>query len=579
MAGGSVPSASETRRAGAPPQRATVSDDAPLVAWRRDREPAPAPLSASAGEEAAVCLLFDGYLAGAGGPIAGAAAARAVAAAYRVHGSALAGALPGAWCAVLWDRRRSALVAATDAAALCPLYLRLDGPRVLLSTSLERLLAAAPRHVDADVLAWPLAGVAPPAGRTPWHGVRALAPGGCWTILVGSETQSVGWAAGPRPPFAGDAEQSAARLVELLDEVVPQHLAGLAAGITLSSGLDSSTLAAVAAAGGGPRPVALAWTSPELPEADESAGSGEVARHLGLATLWVDAAGHWPLRQRLELRPPACGPFATSYPGLWRETCRAARESGLSTVVTGSSGDHLFGGGVAPYADDLLTARWGRLLRQLRRHREVSDLGRLEMLRRFVAAPILRSYLPRWRDRVGRPQPWLGERARRLLAAAAPPPAGRGLPARRERSRLLADHGLGHALHQLGDLARAEGVSLRHPLLDVRLLDLALRVPPHHVFDAGIDKTILRRAMAGRLPASTLARRRRIVPTALAHRGFRERETATMWSLLTDMRTAALGLVDEAEARRSYRRYLDGDGAGVRVWWAASVEAWLRHHG
>ncbi|HYH45516.1 MAG TPA: asparagine synthase-related protein [Thermoanaerobaculia bacterium] len=128
----------------------------------------------------------------------------------------------------------------------------------------------------------------------------------------------------------------------------------------------------------------------------------------------------------------------------------------------------------------------------------------------------------------------------------------------------------------MNDLAAQHGVELRSPYLDHRLLEFATSIPAEQTFEGGVRKGIVRRAMAGRLPEEILTRHRKVMATPLFERGLRERETAKVWQLLTGMRAAELGWVDEGLLRAEYQSYLDGTTRRTRFWHALTLEAWLR---
>ncbi len=78
------------------------------------------------------------------------------------------------------------------------------------------------------------------------------------------------------------------------------------------------------------------------------------------------------------------------------------------------------------------------------------------------------------------------------------------------------------------------------------------------------------------LPSSIINRRSKIYLGAVSHRGLRERETAKVWALMTNMRAAEMGFVDEARLREEYQRYLDGKTRSTLFWHTLTLEAWLR---
>ena len=126
-------------------------------------------------------------------------------------------------------------------------------------------------------------------------------------------------------------------------------------------------------------------------------------------------------------------------------------------------------------------------------------------------------------------------------------------------------------------LASGAGIDLRHPLLDHRLAEFAVSLPSDQSLRAGERKHIVRNALRGYLPDEVLDRQDKIYPSTIADRGFRERERAKVRGLMTDMRAAELGFVDEKRLRDGYREYLAGRD-NTLFWFAITLEAWLRQH-
>ena len=74
-----------------------------------------------------------------------------------------------------------------------------------------------------------------------------------------------------------------------------------------------------------------------------------------------------------------------------------------------------------------------------------------------------------------------------------------------------------------------------------------------------------------------LEQRGKTTPEAIFDRGLRDRERDRVWPLLTRMRSADLGLVDEEKLRETYQRYLAGE-AKHGFWPALTLEDWLRRY-
>ena len=503
------------------------------------------------------------------------------AALYARLGDEAARALHGPFAWIVWDGDRRRLIAVRDRLGINELYYTRDRSEVLLAADVETLLegsgppALNPRAIRAQVQ-----GEAPCPGDTFYEGIAAVPPGSMLAVTRDRLETAVYW----RPEASqllelpdDDAYGRAFR--ELFLPIAAEYAAGGEAGVTLSGGLDSTTVAA-AVREAAPRTglTAFTWTAPELPEADESVAAAAVCRQLDCRTITISADRHWPLRSEPGIRPERATPFFNFFTDLWDATFSAAREQGVRVLFSGLSGDHLFGGDVFSYPDLLLTGRWRRLAAEVGEQRRHSELGATAILRWMALAPVANAYLPgRERDR-SRPMPWLGEALRQERPPTAPPLSRRLLPGRRERLRLLRDPLLREIAALLTRQATRHGIELRHPLLDHRLFDFAAALPTAQSFAAGKRKMILRHAMHGRLPAAVLDRRDKTYMAAIVRRGLRERGRAKVWALTTDMRAAQMGYVDQRRLRDAYTDYLMGRTESTRFWHTLTLEAWLRRY-
>ena len=70
----------------------------------------------------------------------------------------------------------------------------------------------------------------------------------------------------------------------------------------------------------------------------------------------------------------------------------------------------------------------------------------------------------------------------------------------------------------------------------------------------------------------------KIYLTALAERGFRQREYDKISSMFTNMRCADMGWVDEIALRKEYQDYLEGKTNRTLFWYALGLEDWLRRY-
>jgi hypothetical protein len=112
--------------------------------------------------------------------------------------------------------------------------------------------------------------------------------------------------------------------------------------------------------------------------------------------------------------------------------------------------------------------------------------------------------------------------------------------------------------------------------LDHRLLEFAASLPTDQTFRAAQRKIIVRNAMQGLLPPVVLEMWDKILPGAITHRGLREREQSKVLHLMTDMRAAELGFVDQPRLLQAYQDYLAGRNNSAIFWNTLTLEDWLR---
>ncbi|MCE3004770.1 MAG: asparagine synthase-related protein, partial [Xanthomonadaceae bacterium] len=230
-----------------------------------------------------------------------------------------------------------------DASGQRPLAWRLADDVLYVASSELAVLDAAQigaEPMPAAVAAF-CAGQAPPPGMTFLRGVEEVPPG-CVVRLDarGASTRAAGWRPSPRgaPRDVADAWREALQLA-----VQDALAAGSQAAISLSGGLDSSTLAAFSRGAARP-PFAASWRLPLELAADESRWIDAVAMALGLAQVSIDGSALAPLAegvaQPLQLESPLANPYRALKQALWG----AVREAGADVLLSGNYGDHLYPG-------------------------------------------------------------------------------------------------------------------------------------------------------------------------------------------------------------------------------------------
>jgi asparagine synthase (glutamine-hydrolysing) len=358
-------------------------------------------------------------------------------------------------------------------------------------------------------------------------------------LSAGAERRHLFWQPDLRLLRQSEAE-SVEQLRTLLGTAVRAQLrAPGPAAVLMSGGLDSTSVAAHAAraqAERGQPPVrAVSWRFRELTAADESAFAQAMMTAAGLAPVWIEGDGHWPLRGLDESTTDRSLPFDNPYRGLHAAAFSVAAAAGSRALLTGHFSDEMYHGVEAWWLRDALArGAWSVAARGVRD--ELRYRSRPEVWtpgwRRPLAVLLLGTMGERLRPQ--RPPEWLTPFARKALR---PPPARPSAESARsarhpeQAATLLAPFALMGIASEMRR-ARQHGVELRLPFRDRRLLELALRLPADHLARPGWRKRLVWCAAEGWLPDAVRLRRQMSDLGPLFARGVGEREHETVRRLL-----------------------------------------------
>ena len=297
---------------------------------------------------------------------------------YDRDGAAMVERLRGMFAFALWDAGRRGLLLARDPFGIKPLYYADDGKTLRAASQVKALLAG--RGIGGEPDPAGHAGFfllgSVPEPHTLYRAIRAL-PAGCTLWVDG------GGVGAPKSYFdvtrilvQTDGQPGAGPLRHhLLDSVRAHLVADVPVGVFLSAGLDSATIAALAAeVAGGNRldTLTLAFDEFAGTAADEAPLAEAVAADLGTrhVTRRVTGAAFRDDRDRLlaAMDQPTVDGVNVYF------VAKAAAEAGLKVALSGLGGDELFGGydsfrQVPRLVDGL--SRWpgvapaGRLFRRL----------------------------------------------------------------------------------------------------------------------------------------------------------------------------------------------------------------------
>jgi asparagine synthase (glutamine-hydrolysing) len=488
--------------------------------------------------------------------------------AYEEWGLGFAERLRGMFAIALWDARERRLVLARDPYGIKPLYYRdVDGELEFASE-----LRALPRgEIDLDALEALLAFNSVPSPFSIFQDTRKLPPG---HLLVWEKGRvELTRFARPAPALETRAEEEAELVEELrarLRDSVRAHLVSdVPVGVLLSGGVDSCTLAALAAEEV-TYPLHTFSIGFEERSFDELADARLVAQQYGTE------------HHELVLRPDAAlllpalaaafdEPFADSSALPTYLVSQLAADH-VKVALSGEGGDELFGG-YYTYAADLLAERFGGFAARLKPIVEALPTSSKRAsfdyrAKRFVRA----AHLPPLERHHGWKEIFSADARAELRGVPSsfdPVDLLRARFAETQGAPLLArlqDVDLGTYL--VDDLlvktdraSMAHSLEARVPFLDPLVTGFALALPTRHKVHRLRKKVLLRKAAAPLLPERIVRGRKRgfSIPAAAWLRG--ELQPFAREVLSPDQ-VRSHGFFEPAVVTR----YLDEHAAGAQDW-------------
>ena len=451
--------------------------------------------------------------------------------AYMRFGQICPDRLLGDFAFAVWDRRRRKLFCARDPIGVQPLYYAQTPTGFVFGSTVDAVVAApgVPDTLNEATVAafltrralWKAGGIN--HTQTLFKAVRKLPPGHAATVQTeaGSTSGALGrirtklrryWCPEdtPRAQPAAD-EEFAQQFLDIYKRAVRDRLHGPdPVGVHLSAGLDSSSVAVLAARAlrreGRPAPLAFSW----LPAPDHTSPD---QRH----TPEHDLVRGLCAREGLQVfhRSPSPEDFVAvcqrdgAYPGVhvhFNEEAvqRCAAAHGVRVLLTGWGGDEgaSFARSRGHLAYLLLSGRWGTL-HTICRAKVQSSLKFLAHIVVPLLHPRLESLLRHRRPLWGPHSHRAFERRRWLInpvfarqTKPRPQRLFRQVSPRRTQLRFIQDGHLSERIEGWAASGLRRGIAYRYPLLDRRVLEFVLGLPPDQHHRGSWSRWLMRRALS-----------------------------------------------------------------------------------
>ncbi len=521
--------------------------------------------------------------------------------AYRAWGLACFERFHGMWALALWDARARRLVLSRDRFGIKPVCYSVRAGRVAFASEPKAILAAFPEERRPDgreVHAFVNGGYPDVGCATFFANVSSLPPGTCAVFETGGHRVETYWTF--VPGRESPVENVEERFRKLLDDAVRIRLrSDVPVGACLSGGLDSSAVVRLAVPHLDGAPLhCFSLLYEGDPVHDESRYAALVADDPARYRMhWVRPSAERMLdtMARIVWHHDAPTPIRGRFPR-WFVMREAAPH--VKVVLEGQGGDELLGGYgrfALPYALDRL--RLGRApaadpgigLRE-----ELSRLGELDGTARTWPLHMLSDEAKRRVARGG--WPWMRLESRAFARDQGPVHVLRYNDAWRSsqvelpyRSHLnnalwleLRCAGLRESLHSDDALSMAFSLESRVPFLDHRVVELCFSLPFHEKIRDGWTKSLLRRALSGRLPEPVLRRRAKLGFPQPVKRWLTEpANLEAVRALLLDPACIGRGILDRRRLvdrfGRSRERARTWAGRNVNTLWRlVTLELWYR---
>jgi asparagine synthase (glutamine-hydrolysing) len=510
---------------------------------------------------------------------------------YEEHGARFPERLDGMFAIALWDGASERLVLARDRFGKKPLLWtrRADGS-LAFASELKGLLAlgGVDLTLSAAALDAYLALGYVPGDRTVLEAVRRVPPGHRLVWEDGEVAVEPYWRLEPSRPELADGEWVALIRRSVVEAVRARLVSDVPLGALLSGGIDSSVVVAAMAetAGGTLRTFSVGFTDARY---DERVHARRVAERFGTEHEEIVVEP-----DAVELLPRLAAsfdePFADSSALPTFLVCEHARRF-VTVALTGDGGDEVFAGYERYRAHALADRfRWlpsGFPRAAARAARLLPSARREPRSQAFRAARLLESFGLPPGERYGRLMEVFPASLRAVLRAGEPRAAatagsllgelrGRGPGPQALQLVDLGTYLPGDLLVKADIASMANSLELRSPLLDHRVVELALGLPAHLRMDGAQGKVALRRAFADVLPAEILARGKKGFGVPVS-RWFRGELRDLAGDVLLDGTATGRGLLRTEVVERLLADHVAGRADhGPRLWSLVMLELWFR---
>jgi len=490
--------------------------------------------------------------------------------------------LIGDWSLAIWDAKNRCVLLASDYAGIRPLYYHRTAQRLIWSTSLEQIarwsgVTGLDEEYVLDLLSRGFV-----FGRTPYPGIASV-PSGCAVRVTPAQTVTERFWHLPvnRTIRYAHEEEYDEHMRDLFQQAVAVRLnTDAPVCAELSGGLDSSSVVCMAnylIRAGKVKAPSLTSISYRYEGCTDEKFYRAVEQACEIPAI------HLEIRDLPLVRPGCAG---NASPLMWaprfEELARQMAAMGSKVLLTGQLGDLIMGNwrdDAEQVADHLRRGHLGRAVREAFAWSHSLQIPVYSVLWRALRADsavnsdiasLVASQITHGNSLAARFQDKL-----RSQESENVQPSWRKekSPARRKRLQALDEFSRGRSLQCPEPL---QHMSHSHPYAHRPLVEFMLAIPPAVVCRPGEPRRLMRRALAGIVPATVLRRRSKGSYDTMFLESFRPC-AAELLHDPGEMRLAKLGYVDAENAQGRLVRLMQGlDCNATQLRNLILLELWLR---
>jgi asparagine synthase (glutamine-hydrolysing) len=517
-------------------------------------------------------------------------------AAYRVWGESCPIHIIGDYAFAIWDAREQRLFCARDIYGVKSLHYARVGATLCVASEAQQIIQhpTIPRILDEVTIADFLVRNYNGEGRTMFDGVWAVRRAHSLIANATGQRMERYWDVDPsvRITYKSD-DKYATHFLEIFQRAVTDRLRTPSGtiGITMSGGMDSTSIAAIAQQiinkqSDRPHLLACTYAFDQLKECDETYYSRAMADELGIDLTCIPAENFWYLDDDEAFTPSLETPFMAEE-SITRHILGIFKGQEASVWLTGHGGDSLLAGSPLICADRLgrgefraiweVTNYWRRL------NLPFSRL--LQAYREWFLRPMIPEKLRKSIRKTKEPKApdWLDEsfaRRTHIAERLTTPRAPQRYPERARQANYNSSvyiDPIQMSINWTERLGAQFHLETRHPILDRRLVEFLLSIPPEQIFRGGLQKRILREAVRGILPEVVRTRPDKTEFSRYVGFGLRHKETEKVRIMLKSALQIRLNLVYLSELKSMYEQYIS-EGRNLdalNCWRSISLELWL----